>query len=240
MTAFHLPNWTDLYYSLDVGRNLWICDIHGSACAIYGSILCAEIHGLRRYLWIAQGSCLRGPREIFAGPPVILSHTCLLCNFSCNISGHFALYVWSTIPHVSVRCEAEVRNNSNITAGTCLERLPWRRSDADGLWFCSVDCRGPLKCLKLFNFRLVEITNPSIYVYANNIVSYAKFMDRVARSTDICAIHGFLRRVWIHRLRKQIHGYRRSIDCAQHRDYVSTSLAQDSVFAIVFGVVLRL
>ena len=40
------------------------------------------------------------------------------------ISGQFALYVWSTIPHVSVRCEAEVRNNSNITAGTCLERLP--------------------------------------------------------------------------------------------------------------------
>ena len=36
------------------------------------------------------------------------------------------------------------------------------------------------------------------------------------RSTDICAIHGFLRRVWIHRLRKQIHGYRRSTDCAQH------------------------
>ena len=100
---------------VDVGRNLWICDIHGSACAIYGSILCAEIHGLRRYLWIAQGSCLRGPREIFAGPPAILSHTCLLCNFSCNISGQFALYVWSTTPHVSVRCEAEVRNNSNIT-----------------------------------------------------------------------------------------------------------------------------
>ena len=108
--------------SVTVGRNLWIGDIHGSACAIYGSILCAEIHGLRRYLWIAQGSCLRGPREIFAGPPAILSHTCLLCKFSCNISGQFALYVWSTIPHVSVRCEAEVRNNSNITAGTCLER----------------------------------------------------------------------------------------------------------------------
>ena len=59
--------------------------------------------------------------------------------------------------------------------------------------------------MKLFNFRLVEITNPSMYVGANNIVSYAKFMDRVAGSTDICAIHGFLRRVWIHRLHKQIH-----------------------------------
>ena len=43
--------------SVAVGRNLWIGDIHGSACAIYGSILWAEIHGLRRYLWIE----LRGP-----------------------------------------------------------------------------------------------------------------------------------------------------------------------------------
>ena len=35
-----------------VGRNLWICDIHGSACAIDGSIVCAEIHGYLRNLWI--------------------------------------------------------------------------------------------------------------------------------------------------------------------------------------------
>ena len=33
----------------DVGRNLWICTIHGSACAIYGSII---IHSLRRYPWM--------------------------------------------------------------------------------------------------------------------------------------------------------------------------------------------
>ena len=84
------------------------------------SMDCADICGSLRV-----ELCLRGPREIFAGSPAILSHTCLYkCNFSCNISGQFALYVWSTIPHVSVRCEAEVRNNSNITAGTCLERLP--------------------------------------------------------------------------------------------------------------------
>ena len=36
-----------------VGRNLWICAIHESRCAIYGSILCAGIHGSRRNLWIA-------------------------------------------------------------------------------------------------------------------------------------------------------------------------------------------
>ena len=37
-----------------VGRNLWICDIHGSACAIDGSIVCAEIHGYLRNLWIMR------------------------------------------------------------------------------------------------------------------------------------------------------------------------------------------
>ena len=36
-----------------VGRNLWICVIHGSRCAIYGSLLCAGIHESRRNLWIA-------------------------------------------------------------------------------------------------------------------------------------------------------------------------------------------
>ena len=69
------------------------------------SMDCADICGSLRV--VAWGACaVRGK----------YSHTCLLCNFSCNISGQFALYVWSTIPHVSVRCEAEVRNNSNITA----------------------------------------------------------------------------------------------------------------------------
>ena len=47
------------FFRVNVGRNLWICDIHGSRCAIYGSIRCAEIHGLRRNLWIAQGSIYR-------------------------------------------------------------------------------------------------------------------------------------------------------------------------------------
>ena len=37
-----------------VGRNLWICAIHGSACAICGSIVCAEIHGCLRNLWILR------------------------------------------------------------------------------------------------------------------------------------------------------------------------------------------
>ena len=32
----------------NVGRNLWICAIHGLRCAIYGSLLCAGIRGLRR------------------------------------------------------------------------------------------------------------------------------------------------------------------------------------------------
>ena len=55
-----------------------------------------------------------------------------------------------------------------------------------------------------------------MYICANYIVSYAKFMDSAARSTDSCAIHGCLREVWIHRLRSVIHGLRRSTDCTQH------------------------
>ena len=42
-------------FGVCVGRNLWICDIHGSACAIDGSIVCAEIHGYLRNL---SGLCV--------------------------------------------------------------------------------------------------------------------------------------------------------------------------------------
>ena len=37
-----------------VGRNLWICEIHGSSCAIYGSLARAGIHGCLRNLWILR------------------------------------------------------------------------------------------------------------------------------------------------------------------------------------------
>ena len=37
-----------------VGRNLWICEIHGSRCAIYGSLARAGIHGCLRNLWILR------------------------------------------------------------------------------------------------------------------------------------------------------------------------------------------
>ena len=64
----------------------------------------------------------------------------------------------------------------------------------------------------------LPMSNPSMYVCAKCIVSCAKFMDRPARSTHSCAIHGFLRKVWIHRLRSAIHGLRRSTDCAQQNN----------------------
>ena len=133
------------------------------------SMDCADICGSLRVVACAVRGKYSPARQRY-----YRTRVCCAISDCCNISGQFALYVWSTIPHVSVRCEAEVRNNCNITADACLERLPWRRSDANGLWFCSVDCRGPLKCVKLFNFRLVEITNPSMYVCANNIVSYTQ------------------------------------------------------------------
>ena len=44
---------------VSVGRNLWICTIHGSRCKIYGFLVRAGIHGSRRNLCIALGSCLR-------------------------------------------------------------------------------------------------------------------------------------------------------------------------------------
>ena len=37
-----------------VGRNLWICEIHGYRCAIYGSLASAGIHGCLRNLWILR------------------------------------------------------------------------------------------------------------------------------------------------------------------------------------------
>ena len=37
-----------------VGRNLWICEIHGYRCAIYGSLARARIHGCLRNLWILR------------------------------------------------------------------------------------------------------------------------------------------------------------------------------------------
>ena len=60
----HSPR--DMPTNGDVGRNLWICDIHGSACAIYGFIVCAEIHGYLRNLWIL------GRRQIISDDFIIV------------------------------------------------------------------------------------------------------------------------------------------------------------------------
>ena len=46
--------WFGCVVNDNVGRNLWICAIHGTACAICGSIVCAEIHGCLRNLWILR------------------------------------------------------------------------------------------------------------------------------------------------------------------------------------------
>ena len=60
----------DPFYT-DVGRNLWICDIHGSACAIYGSIVCAEIHGYLRNL---IGFCVGGKSFHYSFPSLALTY----------------------------------------------------------------------------------------------------------------------------------------------------------------------
>ena len=40
-----------------VGRNLWICAIHGSCCAICGSLVRAGIHGSRSRRVVASAIC---------------------------------------------------------------------------------------------------------------------------------------------------------------------------------------
>ena len=81
------------------------------------SMDCADICGSLRVVACAVRGKYSPARQPYY-------RTRVYCAISVVIFLDSLHYVWSTIPHVSVRCEAEVRNNSNITAGTCLERLP--------------------------------------------------------------------------------------------------------------------
>ena len=47
-------------------------------------------------------------------------------------------------------------------------------------------------------------------------IAIVKLFASYAKSIDCANIHGFLHRLWIYRLRRQIDGLRRSTDCAQH------------------------
>ena len=47
-----------------VGRNLWICAIHGSCCAICGSLVRAGIHGSRSRRVVASAICRSNGREV--------------------------------------------------------------------------------------------------------------------------------------------------------------------------------
>ena len=74
-----------------VGRNLWICAIHGSRCAIRGSILCTGIHGLPRNLWISiacaiyryAGSAHR-PAAYAASPRSPFEFVCIVITITPN------------------------------------------------------------------------------------------------------------------------------------------------------------
>ena len=50
--------------------------------------------------------------------------------------------------------------------------------------------------------------------YLGEIICIIRKIHRLRKELP-CAIHGFLRKVWIHRLRSAIHGSLRSTDCAQ-------------------------
>ena len=72
--------WRIICDNAIVGHNLWICAIHGSRCAICGSILCVGIHGLRRNLWISiarsTGSAHR-PAAYAASPRSPFEFVCI-------------------------------------------------------------------------------------------------------------------------------------------------------------------
>ena len=95
-------------YNRGVGHNLWICDIHGSRCAIYGSILCAEsmdcaeICGSRR----VQSTDL----------PVIYPDLTIILLLWINIARQVAVCDWWTILEVSLSAwyETHVSNQGSI------------------------------------------------------------------------------------------------------------------------------
>ena len=100
------------YASIHVGRNLWICDIHGSACAIDGSIVCAEIHGYLRNLWI-----MRRMQIISLGPIVIPRYTCKKYSYWCIRLTFRALLKVCLAHHSPLICP-QSRNQPNIARKT--------------------------------------------------------------------------------------------------------------------------
>ena len=101
------------------------------------------------------------------------------------------------------------------------------RTDTWGI----VDQTYNANCPEILQLKLHKNTCAIISLAGQPIFPADRASNYPDRSTDICAIHGFLRRVWIRRLRKQIHGYRRSTDCAQQHNwqYPSSMLLCESL-----------
>ena len=152
---------------------------------------------------IAQGGCLRDL-------PVLYNFISLLWT---DIAGQVALYDRWTIHKLSVWCEAHVPNHSNIMATT----------GRDGVFHSGPAIPTPTVCDSVSWVVEVRICYQSVHMYVctNERLLYSVMICSIckihrSRKQLPCAIHGFLREVWIHRLRSEIHGSCRSTDCAQH------------------------
>ena len=179
------------------------------------------IHTLRRNPWIAQISVDRATRFMnFAYDTVLLAQTymgglVISTNLKLNNFTHFNGPLQSTEqnhrPSASERLHGRRSRQvpAVISQNILLLLLRTSTSHRTDTWGI-VDQTYNANCPEILVLKS-EIQAPGRRIFpADRASNYPE------RSTDICAIHGFLRRVWIHRLRKQIHGYRRSTDCTQH------------------------
>ena len=106
-----------------VGRNLWIC-IHGSACAICGSIVCAEIHGCLRNLWIAQGSITDLPVLHITSIHACI-HTYLHTYIQANMQTYISRYIHRLRKHpwISAQTDPHCAGRSRRRSTDCAQHI---------------------------------------------------------------------------------------------------------------------
>ena len=137
---------------------------------------------------------------------VLYTDLTLISLLLINIARQVAVCDWWTILKVSAWCETHVSNNSNFTAATgrdaMLNTTPTVCYSVPSIVEGSGGCQSVNICLR-----------------QRGITSIVKWLSSYAKSIDCENNRGFLRKLWIHRLRRPIHGSRRSTDCAQQHSY---------------------
>ena len=191
ISQIHRLHPTVILLSTAVGRNLWIGDIHGSACAIYGSILCAEIHGLQRYLWIE----LRGPwilrmiqycwrRHVMDG--LVISTNLKLNNFT-HFNGPLQSTEQNQRPSASERLHGRRSRQVPAVILQLLRTSASHRTDTWGI----VDQTYNANCPEILQLKL---HNKHV---CDNIAGGPANISRGPRKQLPWAIHRYLRNPWI-------------------------------------------